>query len=273
MDDLLTTRFRSLLDPQLEQRRLALKASINAVKAQTNAAGMLRSSRTVLGITTALEGEFSTRSELAWETLRRVHGALGSVAEPTTRSALKSCLATFMSSLRQELESVRVLEIQGFQNPSLIPGIDAHVDSVQRRYEAEVDVYLDALQFNSTRADGRATAQYHFHAPVQVVQTGDRSVATVNQSLTPDQIDALAIAFRKAIAEISDAQSIDDDTRREIVAIAREASSELDSATPNRTKIALALSTVAQVIQTLGASKEAWGALTSVAQMLGIALP
>ena len=110
---------------------------------------------------------------------------------------------------------------------------------------------------------------FNFQAPVGSVQTGDHSVAQVQQSVDQSQFAGLKSALEAILVELSKANLPADD-REEAEELVRTTIAEVEKKKPNKLSLKSLLGGVAATIQTLGSSSEAYAALKAAAIVTGI---
>ncbi|MDR3066351.1 MAG: hypothetical protein LBV05_12730 [Comamonas sp.] len=134
---------------------------------------------------------------------------------------------------------------------------------------------FDAWQQEMTTKRSEPSAGGHtfnFQGPVGSVQTGDHSVAQVQQSVDQSQFVGLKSALEAILVELSKANLPADD-REEAKELVRDTIAEVEKKKPNKLSLKSLLGGVAATIQTLGSSSDAYAALKAAAIVAGITLP
>lgn len=109
---------------------------------------------------------------------------------------------------------------------------------------------------------------FNFHAPVGSVQSGDHSVANVQQTTGSIDYSALIAALQAAQTEFAN-QNISQPENEEIRDYLQSILKEIQKEKPNSLSLRSMLSDVAATVQTLGSSSEAYKAVVAALGLLG----
>lgn len=270
----LTERVNRLLDVQLRERRQILDSEIEAVKSMHNARGMLMSGAYVKCIQNICIRELEVRGVLAWQGLVRVMNLLGNEAHFEASSDLKTYLQSRIHSSCEELTEILSGNLFGLVPLDSVPLTPAR-DHVIEKHEIEIDLFIDAAETNQSASGKRAsvTASYNFYGNVGSVQSGDGATANVVQNLGAEEREALIQALSLATDALNTAAGIAPSKRDELIAVVKEATEELDSATPNNTKLHSLLTVIGTTVQSLASAPGAYAALKTTLLPFGITLP
>lgn len=135
------------------------------------------------------------------------------------------------------------------------------------------DAWKDEMMTNQSKSSpGSASDTYIFHAPVGAVQTGDHSVAHVQQSADHSQLAGLKSALEAVLAELAKA-NLPADEREEARELVQTTIAEIEKEIPNKLSLKSLLGGVATTIQTLGSTSDAYKVLQAAATVAGITLP
>ena len=270
----LTERVNRLLDVKLTERRHILEAEIEAAKSVHNARGMLMSGAYVKCIQNICIRELEVRGVLAWQDLVRVMNLLGDETNQQTSSDLKTYLQSRVHFYCEELNEIlsrNLFDLVPLESVTLTPARDHVVE----KHEIEIDLFIDAAETNRNATDLRTsvTASYNFYGNVGSVQSGDGAAANVVQNLGAGEREALIQALNLARDALIAAVGIAPGKRAELVAVVKEATEELNNATPNNTKLHSFLTVIGTTVQSLASAPGAYAALKTTLLPFGISLP
>jgi hypothetical protein len=174
---------------------------------------------------------------------------------------------------RQELEQTLCARSKSLSARQLLVGnLNEPFDIVERQYDVAVDLYVDSLSIQNSRGSA-STTTLNFHGAVGVVQTGPQAVASVVQNLSADTRQALIDTLEEAKTAIPSAEQLTIAQREEIAEMITEAVAELQSDTPNNTKIRSLLGTVGDAFKMTSGAFEIYDRLKGLLIPLGIQLP
>ncbi|AMR80497.1 hypothetical protein A2G96_21870 [Cupriavidus nantongensis] len=137
------------------------------------------------------------------------------------------------------------------------------------------DAWQDEMMTKRSRpapAPVPASNTYIFHSPVGAVQTGDNSVAHIQQSADQSQLAGLKSALEAVLAELTKA-NLPEDEREEAKELVRTTIAETEKQKPNKLSLKSLLGGIATTMQTLGSTSDAYTAVKAAATVAGITLP
>lgn len=267
------TRFERLIEVRIAERRKQFPIELGQIDAQANASGMFHSSRRILQSQQAHERELEVRTILAWESLVRVHRTFGCPVPDTLRDDLKTEMHKRIDEAFSELSGSLDERTKKSQLNMSVSLADAHA-AVTSKHDIEVDLYVDSLSISHPEQGALAMMQnYNFYGTVGSVQTGANSIANVVQNLGPDDRVALQAALQQVREALSNAPSVGEQQRRELLEIADECSSQMATESPNNTKLLTMFNVLGIAIQSIASAQLAYQALKGAVLPLGITLP
>jgi hypothetical protein len=175
--------------------------------------------------------------------------------EVTTRQSLNDYLGDF-SDLVNNLSEKRYIvwdDMGGRKLPRFSKGLD----------------FDEWSEMMSKPPSASAGPVFNFHAPVGSVQSGDNSVANVQQTTGSIDYRELKAALQAAQAEFATA-NISQQEREEVRDYLQNILKEIQKEKPNRLSLKSMLSDVAATVQTLGSSSEAYKAVVAALGLLGL---
>lgn len=114
---------------------------------------------------------------------------------------------------------------------------------------------------------------FNFQGTVGSVQTGANAVANVVQNLGANERAALVSALQKVKEVIEIAPSLAEPQRQQLLEIAHECSSGIESESPNDTKLLAMFNVLGTTIQSIASAQPAYQALKTALLAVGITLP
>ena len=272
LDQTLQARFERLVEVKMTERRKQFPLELRQIDSQASAHGMLHSSTRILKTLQASERELEVRAILAWESLVRVHRTYGQPMSDTLRDDLKAEIHRHIDQNMAEL----TVSLNGcIRKSGLITMpvslIDAH-STVKAKHDIEVDLYVDSLSV-ATGGIGTMTQNYNFYGAIGSVQTGANATANVIQNLGEDDRASLSSAIQQVREALSNASSVGEQQRRELLEIADECASQMSENSPNNTKLLTMFNVLGTAIQSIASAQPAYQALKVAVLSLGITLP
>ena len=152
------------------------------------------------------------------------------------------------------------------------PLIDAE-QAVKAKHEIEVDLYVDSLMGSSEIEKGAMTQNYNFYGTVGSVQTGTSATANVVQNLGASDKTSLTSAILQVRDALSNAPSIGEQQRKELLEIADECTAQLSATSPNSTKLLTMFNVLGTAVQSISSAQPAYQAIKNAVLPLGITLP
>lgn len=162
-----------------------------------------------------------------------------------------------------------------------IPTLQNNVNGALKQYLSyltpfEAEPFLPLLGLPSiSQAQGASpmTLTINNYGYVGSLQTGADAVANVVQNLGADERTSLATALRQVKEAVGIAPSLTEPRRQELLEIAQECSSQIDSASPNDTKLFEMFTVLGTAIQSIASAQPAYLALKVAVLPLGLPLP
>ena len=222
----------------------------------------------------AHERELEVRTIIAWESLVRVHRALGAPLTGTLRDDLKAEMQSQIAAYFQEIdESFRNAMSKSRLGAGLSLDLDEAKQHVTAKQDVEIDVYVDSLSVMLSSQSATVEQSYNFYGAVGAVQTGASAVANVVQNLSSDDQRSLMTALEEVRKVLAITPDLPEQQRRDLVEIADECSSQMAAQTPNNTKLLTMFNVLGTAIQSIASAGPAYHALKSAVLPLGLTLP
>ncbi len=273
LDLTLKTRFERLVEVQMTERRRQFPLELTQIDSQANARGMFHSSARIFQSLQAHERELEIRSILTWESLVRVHRIFATPLPETLREDLKTEIHKQIEDIFVELSASLDERCKKSQLNMSVSLTDAR-SAIVAKHDIEVDLYVDSLSISNPEHGVRPMTQnYNFYGTIGSVQTSANAVANVVQNLGLDDRTELAAALQQVREALSNAPSILDQQRRELLEIADECTSQITAASPNNTKLLTMFNVLGTAIQSIASAQPAYQALKVAILPLGITLP
>lgn len=272
-DSTFQARYAALFDVRISERRNQFPAKFAQIDAQATAYGMFRSSGRILQMGKAHEQELASRSAIAWDCLTRVHRTLGSPMSDTLRDDLKEEMARRITECSAELNWSLSKQIKKSDNNASFSLDETRIAEVAK-HNIEIDLYVDSLSESlATKGTTPMTQNYNFYGNIGAVQTGANSTANVIQNLTVDERASISSALQQVKEALSDAPSIADTQRYELLDIANDCVSQMALESPNTIKLLTMLTVLGTSIQSIASAQPAYQALKVALLPLGITFP
>jgi hypothetical protein len=272
LDSTFSERVSRLSAVRLSERKRMFPQELSRIAADSSARGALHSSMHIHLAQTAHERELDVRAIIVWESLVRVHRTIGAPNPPGLREDFKSLLNSQIESNYSELNASFVQVATRFGGLRQQPDLSAVLPQIVAKHEIEVDLYVDSLRATRPQED-TASPTYNFYGNVGAVQTGAQSVANTVQNLGAEDRVAIASALQQVADAIAASSSMQERHRSELLQLAAEARTQVESSEPNSTKLLTILNVLAATVQTLPNAQPAYQVLKSAVLPLGILLP
>jgi len=270
----LVERTSRLIDVQLAERRKQLPMEIQKIQREAAASGNLESGRKVLQVRELCAHEIGLRATIVWQNLVRVHKIMGAGLTDSLTDDLKEFIGARVKEDYAELTRILSQNLTRSINIGQV-SLDETMEHAINKHDIEVDLYIDSLRQQPQGEENRdeQVSNYNFYGNVGAVQTGDSASANIVQNLGQDDKDALVQALQLARDALLAAQEMNESRKQDLINIVDEVSTELQTASPNSTKIQTLFQTVAISIQTIASAGPAYQALKSALVPIGIMLP
>lgn len=274
LDQKIKDRYSKLVVIKMDEQSEQLLGLIRTISFDMARRGMVHSGGHVAQLFEAHKKELETRAALAWQALHRAHQSCGSPIYdglgPDLKAELKATIQSQAVQLKNSFteNAKRVSVFKDHPQFDLVAGSRQLV----HKHDLEIEIYEDSLM-SGKNGEGTSVQQYHFYGSVGAVQTGANARANVIQSLGESELVALKEALQLAREAISAPSSMDDVKRHELVGIADDCMTELNSASPNNTRLLPLFTVLATSVQTIASARPAYLALRAALLPLGITLP
>lgn len=274
LDPKIKDRYTRLLAVRMDEQSRQLYDSVRSLQFDMARRGMVQSGGHVAQLFDAHRKELETRAAIAWQALHRAHVTCGSPTYEGIGADLKSELSASIHSEAARLKASftdHAKRISVFKDH---PQFDLTTDcrALVHKHELEIEIYEDSIMSGKNNESG-PVQQYHFYGSVGAVQTGANARANIVQSLGESELTSLKEALRLARDAIDTTTPMDDLKRQELVGIADDCIEELDSASPNNTRLLPLFTVLATSVQAIASARPAYLALRSALLPLGITLP
>jgi hypothetical protein len=261
-----TDRFRALIEDvlisPLKEYDRGLQDQIGRIRVQYSD----RPPQTRRGmIVSAARYEIESRARLIYKatihvlerTCAQPDLAVAEEARFVVRALIERECTALVTRLREYFEEPMDEEAKSFQ---------LEAEERAREHSAQAELFVAGLP-RLARPSGSGAPSMTFNGPVGAVQTGDRAVANIHQVIVPPEVTT---ALQQITDHFQDRESAES---RRAVAVVEEVHSELQSAQPNRLKIAGAATALGSLIQTVAALQPAYHTLRTFLHTIGITIP
>lgn len=273
LDKILLSRFHQLVEVKFVERKKLFPIDLTQINSRASLQGAFHSGSRIRQIHQAYVSELEIRAILAWESLIRVHKTLGCCFTETLRADLKEEMKCVVGKIHMELGHSLQEYLAPTQQASSLSLDDAN-NNTMKKHEIEADLYVDSIVTSQHQGDKSPMAQhYNFYGHVGAVQTGANAVANTIQNLGAEDRATLA----KAIEQVREALEVDTSLtfsqRKELLEISDECSIQLDSTSPNNTKLLSMFNILGTTIQSIASAQPAYQTLKAALIPLGIIFP
>ena len=272
LDPTLVDRYTKLTQVGLAAREEPLATAIRGIGFEMARRGLPHSSIHATQLKEVHEHELETRVGIVWSSLRRAREVLGPGAGPDVREDLKAEIIGQVRRIGAELSGSLSGRAQGI-TLGYMPSLTAAIDRAVAQQEIEIDLYVDSLANDRSSEANVVHHTYTFNGNVGSVQTGANSQATVFQALNSGQRVALSQAVDQVKIAIRQSEEMPDRQRTELLEIAEDCQTQMNSDTPNNTKLFNGFLVLATGIQAVASAQPAYQALRLALMPLGISLP
>lgn len=269
----LTNQF---IEVEFKKRRQGLTEGALAIAQRLSARGHLHSGAHVLEVIKLCEAEISARASFVVRVHADVLTQLNIQPYPSLANELKERLRCFLPLQDDYISVADSLETRiGLQRP-----INARVQLASTREQAIKlqDAQIDLTVLSSLRKVESGTAQstsitYIINAPIGAFQAGAGSTATVNQTFSVGDREALLKALELVQNAIQHENKISTFDKGEVIELIDDGKAEVEKSKPNRTKLASIMNTVSSAIKTVETLQSVYQTLKNAAAPFGIPLP
>jgi len=255
---------------------------IEAIKSDMAARGMLRSGATHKRIYELIKGTIPNKSDIISKTIINEIEEFNLPPSDEYTVQLKSIARSLMPKTVESMVHTIHQNLVRIGSPLAEKVKDRYTNDLTitlelclRRMYDEIDFSLEKLKRRLEAKKNADKSQIiNVNAPVNVIQTGDYSIANIAQNFNESSRDSLHKALELIETAIQKEPKLPDYPKEEIVEIIRESQEELKKNYPNISKIKSYLSTIGSAIQTTLSAKEIYGAVIKPAfGLFGINLP
>lgn len=273
LDSTMQARFETLVEVKMAERQKLFPLDLTQIDSQASLRGMLNSSVRILQTQQAHERELEVRAILAWESLVRVHRTFGQPMSDSLRDDLKGEIHKRIDQFMAEL-TASLNERTNRSGLNISVSLDDAHRAVTTKHDIEVDLYVDSMSVhNEEKTTGTLMQHYNFYGAVGSVQTGANATANVIQNLGADDRATLSSAIQQVRDALSNAQTVGEQQRKELLEIADECVSQMSASSPNNTKLLTMFNVLGTSIQSIASAQPAYQALKIAVLPLGITLP
>ncbi len=273
LDTTFQDRVTRLISDQLIERRRVFPIETSRLAADMSARGALHSSGHLLTSKSAHERELEVRAIIVWQSTVRVHKIFGGTPAPNLRDDFKTLLRQNIENEFRELNASYTGTANRFGGGRGAPDLLDLIARTLTKHELEVDLYVDSLQTSKPQAGATPLPTYNFYGNVGAVQTGSRAVANTVQNLASEDKAELSSALKQVADALNGATSLQERQRQELLELVNEAKIQLDSASPNSTKLLTTFNVLAATIQAIPSAQPAYQVLKGALLPLGVILP
>jgi hypothetical protein len=272
LDSTFLDRVSRLTEVRLLERRREFPAELARLASSLSARGLFHSGVHVEQSRALHRRELEARAIIAWETVVRVHRILGAATAPSLRDDFRALVSSRIDADFTELNGSFLSGAKRFGGQMRVADLAEAREQVTAKHDVEIDLYVDSLRPANDGAPVPAPT-YNFYGSVGAVQTGAHAVANTVQNLGSDDRAALAAALELVGQALDAATSLPDRQRSELLDMTTEAKAQLQSDSPNNTKLLTIFTVLAATVQAIPSAEPAYQALKSALLPLGITLP
>lgn len=273
LDKVLLIRFHQLVEVRFVEREKHFPADLIQIDSRASLQGAFHSGARIRQIYQAYVRELEIRAIIAWESLVRVHKTLGGCLTEALRADLKEEMKRVIEKINIELGSSLQERLATTQKTFSISLDDTYKNTI-KRHEIEADLYVDSIETTQHQEGKNPMAQhYNFYGHVGAVQTGANAVANTIQNLGAEDRAAISRAVEQVRETLKLDSSLSLLQRQELLEISDECTTQLDSNSPNNTKLLSMFNVLGTSIQSIASAQPAYQALKVALLPLGITLP
>ncbi|HUT30052.1 MAG TPA: hypothetical protein VMX13_09695 [Sedimentisphaerales bacterium] len=254
---------------ELEDRRGVFAREVSQIKERMNAKGALYSGATVGSITAAVGNEFRVRASLIWYAFARALDAQGIRLSQETVMDVKRRLETMLASESGDLAKY-CEELRGIARG---PVHAKSAEELRRSAAVRICNEIDYTALRQSTSSQRESGVVNIYQSYGIVQTGDRSSASININIGSEEIHEIEKALESVKQALEESRSLSPDRRSETLELVSDVTNEIKRPKPNSLRIRGALQAIASTVQTMAAASEAYQLLKGAASMLGLHLP
>lgn len=259
-----------------EEQKNLISQELNRLKAEMNKRGMYHSSNHILAIQDVYAKATSERINFAWEILLRCITTVGVTYDESLEEQLKATLDTHFPEHMNGLKYAVQEAAQSLGMPQVIPRLpdavgDAHRIALRKAY-SEIELFILKLKQAPIEQPYIPYISIH-NSNIGALQTGNSSVANVNQQVNSDAIQAIEEALTAVAQSLANVEALPQNDKLEVIELVHDGLHELKKDKPNHSKLKSFISTIGSAISFTADLKPAYDALKSAATMIGLALP
>lgn len=271
---------------KLAQDRIALEVGEQNTQVQKDlmkmvsehsARGMLGSSATIIRSAEICGNAIKSRAQLAWQTYYRFITTGGVSYAPELKSELSALVASHLPEALPDISGFYDRTARHGQSPGAVKqqleSIYSARDAALATIDTEIGLFVHSLKAKPANAVESKSTIVNVYSPVGSIQTGNNSVAHVNQTIDVKTKGILSTALTNLAAELAKPDCTIPFRKEDVIELVADSEQELKKENPNFTKLKGALSAIAGTVQTTASLKPAYDALKAACGLIGVNLP
>jgi len=260
----------------IDEQEKTIAQKLRSTNAEFAKRGALRSGAHIIAIQKIYANATAERGMFAWETLLRCISTVGVKYTEDLESQLKTAIDRHFPAHMNGLKYA----IQEAANNLGMPNITAKLPDavgdernlILRKIHSEIELFLIKLKTKPVEQPYSPQITIH-NSTIASLQTGQGSIANVNQKFGPEVTEELSNALINLVTELAKIDSLPKNDKAEIVELTNEGIEEIKKASPNVSKIKSYISTIGEAVGFTANLKPAYETLKAAATLIGLQLP
>ncbi len=153
-------RTQRLIKVKFDERDKKIPLEISRIESEAQKRGVLTSSYTPKQIYKLYELEVENRAEFVFKSLIKVHKALGSKLTKTLLNDLKVAFSSYVNEFTHQLSESMYSRLKKYTMQDKLLLDKSLANTIQKKYEIEIDIYVDSLQQSSQQQNEEATKKH-----------------------------------------------------------------------------------------------------------------
>ena len=239
LDEKLIELVDRMIRVQFKEREEQLQRDIELVQSKLVLDGHGRSGAITQGVYDLCAHDVELRAQIVWQNLLRVLSNAGVFPSEALAEDLKKVVLEY-------LPSIYTYPMQCLQKVVNLIGIGpAHSltearDRAIMKINTEIDLFVLSLRRHSGAKEKQGESSqpvFNFYSPVGVVQTGPNATATIAQTLTPQDREALRDALDRVKQDLVEVEKLSGYEKEEVIDLIEEGRAEIDKPKPNSMRV------------------------------------
>lgn len=272
LDPEISSLTESLVAPAMREHDEDLRREIRGIQQQMASRGLIGSGFYIKSVQEACSREVAARAQLIFNQLFRALNAVGFSPSGDLARDLKREFERLLRANRAPIQEQFTSVVRRLGPMSHDDKLEAAFEHAVDKFGAEIELAVASI-LRPREQPVHDSATMHFHGPVGAVLTGSDAQATVHQTITQEDRDALRAALRRVREDAATSESLQDETRTDLPDVIADVETEIDKERPNLLRLKAGALAITTSIQTVGALQPAYAALRSALLPFGITLP